>query len=121
MAINPVQSQSVQAQSVASQGVTAGTVPRQSLSQMAQLSNFSEYVQTRSIQETKIAASPVAIGTYTGRDPTTGQAIMATPAGGTLRAGTITSGAIQRGAVVPRLTTSRRGTGYADSMPARRV
>lgn len=109
----------VEAQAIKEQATTAGTAPRQSLSQMAQLSNFSEYVQTRSIQETKLAASPVATGTYIGRDPTTGQSIMATPAGGTLRAGTITSGAIQRGAVVPRLTTSRRGTGYADSMPAR--
>lgn len=93
--------------------------PRQALSQMSQLANFSGYIQTRSIQETKLAASPVATGTYTGRDATTGQSIIATPAGGILRAGAITSGAMQRGAVIPRLTTSRRGTGYADSMPAR--
>lgn len=95
--------------------------PRQMLSQMNQMANFSNYVTSRAVQETRLAASPVATGTYTGRDPTTGQSIMATPAGGELRAGAITSGAMPRGSVVPRLTVSRRGTGYADSMPARRV
>lgn len=111
----------IESRAIKEQSVTAGPSPRQALSQMSQLSNFSGYVQTRSIQETKIAASPVATGTYTGRDSTTGQAIIATPAGGTLRAGAITSGVMPRNSVIPRLTTSRRGTGYADSMPARRT
>ncbi len=94
--------------------------PRQLLSQMAQLNNFSGYLQSRSQQESRAANSPTATGIYQRRDARTGQAIMNTPSGGRLRANEITSGAIAKGSVVPRLTASSRGTGYADSMAERR-